>query len=757
VGGRRIFRYLVIILAIAIAVILPGEGAWALPSAKAVPSARTSITVSLTSVSSQARLGVAEGKVTGVPVALLELEKKQQTSWDVVAKGLSGQFTLSWGLPAVGGELTMRVVAKATTGTQSATSGSKTLEVAAAAGSPVTVSGKTVVIVDAAVRSAPAPGAAGTLVTSGGNLPAAGQIIVAQPGSRLPNGFIGLATSVKTDGAIVDTATTPVSLLQAVPTGSLDTTAGPAADAAAGAMIAAVLAKVVKSSVTCTGSTSVTTTTSTSFSTGLKFSASWSDGSVTSASVIASASAQLSITDSIKAKGSCTLKSRTIATFPGPAVDAWVGYVPVIVTSTIKIAVSGKATASATASASISGGATATAGIRWTPDQGATPVAALTPNFSATAPRDKLTASVTANVIPSISVLVDGLAGTTLTLTAGLSLSAATCGDPAWKIALPVQFQGQLTVPALGLKTKKITLFKHSYTLASGGPACSGGGGGGGGDGSPSATISFSYGDPAPTSAEVGGPYWFWTQVTPAANQSLTGSLYVISLPNTTTCPATAEDAMKPSDAIPATQDDMGVPLGDVSEEEFATSVGAIVPGPQVTCAYAADSPDAKPYATGQSITTTIAPANLDGPDGQFGMLTGQVTDATTGDPIGGVNIDAITNVSTDGGVSYPGIFWAMTDNAGDYAIVIIPENNYRVLFGDDLGGPDYTPTYTPCSAFCGFEEQWYVDEPTFDTGALVSISALGTTSGINGALTPIPVDNPDQTVFAGRKLGYRA
>ena len=34
---------------------------------------------------------------------------------------------------------------------------------------------------------------------------------------------------------------------------------------------------------------------------------------------------------------------------------------------------------------------------------------------------------------------------------------------------------GPGTVPALGLKTKNITLFNHSYTLASGGPTCSSG------------------------------------------------------------------------------------------------------------------------------------------------------------------------------------------------------------------------------------------------------------------------------------------
>ena len=278
------------------------------------------------------------------------------------------------------------------------------------------------------------------------NLPATGQIIVVQPGSRLPDGFIGLATGVKTSGTTVDTTTTPVSLLEAVPTGSIGATASPAEDAADGRMVAAGLAGQVRSAVTCTGSTTVTTTTSTTFSTGLKFSAAWSGGSLTSASAIATASAQLSISDSIKAKGSCTLKSRTIATFPGPEVTAWVGYVPVIITSTIKIAVSGKATASATASAGISGGVTATLGIRWTPAGGATPVSGITPSFSATPPQGNLTATVTANIIPSVNVLVDGLAGTTLTLTAGLSVSAATCGNPAWRVDLPVRFQGQLTV-----------------------------------------------------------------------------------------------------------------------------------------------------------------------------------------------------------------------------------------------------------------------------------------------------------------------
>ena len=157
-----------------------------------------------------------------------------------------------------------------------------------------------------------------------------------------------------------------------------------------------------------------------------------------------------------------------------------------------------------------------------------------------------------------------------------------------------------------------------------------------------------------------------------------------------------------------------------------------------MTCAYVASSPDATPSATGQSITTTV------GSNGQFPLITGQATDASTGDPIGGIPVTVVTDVRMDGSeVVTSGTTGSTTDNAGDYAVILTADTNWNVLFGSYLGGPDYTPTYTSCPAFCGYEEQWYADALTYDTSTPVTVTGNATTAGINGSLTPIPANSP--------------
>jgi hypothetical protein len=307
-----------------------------------------------------------------------------------------------------------------------------------------------------------------------------------------------------------------------------------------------------------------------------------------------------------------------------------------------------------------------------------------------------------------------------------------------------VQFQGQFTVPLLGLKTKNLTLFQHTNDLASGGPACSGSGGGGSGGGgsggTPGTTISFDYGNPPPTVAAQDDMYWFWTIATQASGQGMSGTLYVISLPDTTTCPATAAEADSASDAMPATEDDAGVPLHGYSRYSLATTAGAMVLGPQVTCAYVAGSPDATPIATAQSITTTVEPASQDGPV-QWGLVSGQVTDAVTGAPIGGVPITVVTNLTADGsGVTTNGATGTITNNAGDYIIDPTAGDSWNVLFGDNVGdGPGYVVTQTACADFCGYAEQWYDNAPTYDASTPLPITAGTTIPDVSASLTPIP------------------
>ena len=98
------------------------------------------------------------------------------------------------------------------------------------------------------------------------------------------------------------------------------------------------------------------------------------------------------------------------------------------------------------------------------------------------------------------------------------------------------------------------------------------------------------------------------------------------------------------------------------------------------------------------------------------GRITGTVTDAATGAPLSGVEVD----VYTESG-SY--VTYSYTDASGVYLEQGLPTGSYRVVTNSSLGYLDEAYDNIPCLS-CS---------PT--TGAAVAVTAGATTSGINFAL----------------------
>ena len=106
------------------------------------------------------------------------------------------------------------------------------------------------------------------------------------------------------------------------------------------------------------------------------------------------------------------------------------------------------------------------------------------------------------------------------------------------------------------------------------------------------------------------------------------------------------------------------------------------------------------------------------------GSVSGRVTSKAGGRPLGGVCVQLLP-VKANGGSSF-----ATTDRQGRYVATQLHAGNYRAYIGDPTC-EEFTDAVPP------FAPQWFNLRPRKGTAAVVHVSAGGTTTGINGALTP--------------------
>jgi Putative Ig domain len=453
-------------------------------------------------------LVVFSGQVTGGPGDVILVQRRVQGLWRPLVRGHAGgrgQFALTLAAPARPGGLIVRAVVSGAQGLV-ALSAARTLRVLALpkGAHPVVVSERTQVLDSSVVSSVPAPGQAGTLRYAGGNEVRVGQIIAIGVGGATPQGFLGRVTKVASESGQTIVSTRPATLLEAVPSGSLDATLEDTNDARARV---AGLPGFQAAAVTCSGGVKASITPDVSFNAGLELASNWSlFGGLQSASLTAHASANTSLTAVVAGSASCKLEQTTLVKFPGPTEVVFVGFVPVVLTSEITVFLDGEASASASMSTSASAGFSASAGVGWNKNRGFYPISSFNSHFGFTPPAISAGASVAANLTPTVDVLLYGVAGPEIALESGLALNANIAGNPWWSLTAPVDLTAGLAIPALDLKSPTLHVYRHTFPIANAGGPFGRGGGSGGAGGGGSAGASVTVTDPGGQTGVLGVP-----------------------------------------------------------------------------------------------------------------------------------------------------------------------------------------------------------------------------------------------------------
>jgi len=400
---------------------------------------------------------------------IVSVQREGAGRWITLASGAparSGSFALTFAAPSRPGKLVERVLVSRD---RAAVAASRTRTVRIVKAKGALVSGVHAVVLDpSVVSSTPAPGKPGTLMYAGGDNVQVGQIIAIGAGPTTPFGFLGKATAVSDENGSTAVSTVPVSLLRAVPQGSIDAVVSTGQAQASRARATTAAAKPFS----CAGSGSATITADASFNASLEFKADWHLlGGLQSASLTANASAGGSLTAEAQAAVNCELKKSKVVQFDGPTATVWVGPVPVVLTSQITVYVDANAGANAAVTSSVGTSFSASAGIGWTKSGGFAPIHTFTSHLSFQAPALTANAHVAGNLTPTVDVLLYGLAGPEIALKAGLDLEADTSANPWWTLTAPVDLTASLTVPDLDLSSPTLHVYQHTFTLATaGGP-----------------------------------------------------------------------------------------------------------------------------------------------------------------------------------------------------------------------------------------------------------------------------------------------
>ncbi len=333
---------------------------------------------------------------------------------------------------------------------------------------PVVVSSRRQVLDAEVVSAAPPPGKRGKLRYFGGNDIHRRQIVAIGPGRATPDGFLGQVTKVTYRHEQTIVSTRPATLEQAVPSGSLNATLPmPAARAARTSITPHWDVKGV-----CAGTTIGSINPNVSLGAGINLKADWSlFGGLQSVRLTANASADASLTASVAAAGGCKVEENVPYdepyVVPGPTWFGLVGFVPVVITTDLRLISFGQsALVGGAMSAAADAGFSASAGIGWDKNRGFFPIASFQRHFSFTPPTINSTATLEADVTPGIDVLLYGIAGPEIGLTSGLKFAAATAKNPWWTLSIPIKFSGSIAIPVLGLRSPRLTIFTHEFPIA---------------------------------------------------------------------------------------------------------------------------------------------------------------------------------------------------------------------------------------------------------------------------------------------------
>lgn len=449
----------------------------ALGAPTAHAAARTRLTVALPAAVPVKGTLLAAGRVKGSTRSVkLVLQQRRGKRW--VARGgkhrlRSGtrRFTLRWRVAGKAGRTSFRVVALRGR-RQAAKSPTRKITILPAA----TGSGARVALSAPTITAAPPAGAPGQIHATGDLAVAAGDVVAAGVAAATPNGYLGRVTAVRRDRSSTVLTVTPTTLIDAIPQGGFDMATARAASARSARALrraADAGSQTVDRTVSCEASGTVSVSGSLSITPRLNLSAHWGGysfshplGQLDTAALTASITAAAKLDAKATGTAGCTLERTRIAQTHLPTVTVVVLGLPVVLVPTIDWNVRAGARATAAIATDLHGSLTASAGVSYQRNVGFRPNGDVHSELGFDPPTVTASAHADAALEPVVRVLLYGVAGPSLNLSAGLAFDADATKNPWWRLTAPVKVTASLDVPDLKLHSGELSIYDHSFDIA---------------------------------------------------------------------------------------------------------------------------------------------------------------------------------------------------------------------------------------------------------------------------------------------------
>jgi hypothetical protein len=390
----------------------------------------------------------------------LERQRPPDDEWKVIAH--SGvrhrRFTFTVTAPQMTGALKLRVVAGPV---HHPTAKSRPFAL------PVT---QTQVLSPANIVSAPAPGTSGELVYDGEAKPNSDGFIALGIGPQTPDGLLVHVTGVSGASGHWVLTVKPASLFDAIPTGHLQLPVASAGATTASGHAATTLRP--QFDLTCSSGASAQASGSASLSLHPTLDLNWGwnffppHPVVNSARFTMTASGSVKASASLQGSGSCKFKQQLLDHDFSP-IDFQVGPIPVVIVPELLVTLKADANASASISTDVTASVSATGGLA--DDQGRiSPIASFNKSFSFQPPTPQGKGSIGARLVPAGRLLLYGIAGPEVDLSAGPQFDIDTRSDSTWRFYVPVDLSAKLVVPGTPFSQGPLDVYRHEFTLAHG-------------------------------------------------------------------------------------------------------------------------------------------------------------------------------------------------------------------------------------------------------------------------------------------------
>lgn len=316
----------------------------------------------------------------------------------------------------------------------------------------------------ASVISIPTPGSAGDVTVAGTASARAGDYLAVGIGRATPEGFLGQITRVHPARGRTVLSTKPTTLIDAIPQGEIDQRVTQSAPATS--FTPRSTAKTRTLGCGASGEVSVGVD-KPELTRTIAFKAKWKlVGGIQSASLSATIALSAGAHASVAGAASCSLSKTAIAQFRGTPVEFQVGPVPVVLTPNASVFLDAAAKADAKLSTGLSASISATAGVQYAKGAGTSPLGSFDKTFTFDPPSLDAGGRLTANLTPTLNVLLYGVAGPEIAFKAGLDLDADIAKTPWWTLTAPVDLTAELVIPALKLSSPKLHVYQNTFPLA---------------------------------------------------------------------------------------------------------------------------------------------------------------------------------------------------------------------------------------------------------------------------------------------------